>query len=276
MTRGDSDEGILHPLDCAEWHLWALRISKIVAHAWVDKAFKEALVADPATALEDAGLAVPKGTEVVIDESAEGWSMSGSSLTKVDRLVLPLPPKPKADALIRAWADGKTGHPPVLSEDGDVSFDGIPAIEDSAARRVVEARRVADARRVGEGRRIAEARRIAEGGFAAADAAGRRVAEARRIVDDGDFFGSDAVGRRMAEARRIVEDADPPLSEAEARRIVEGRRIAEGRRVEDSEPATDAQGRRVAEGRRVVEQDDTAGSEEQKKKPKGKSGKSGS
>ncbi|QGX99746.1 hypothetical protein EI983_16320 [Roseovarius faecimaris] len=256
MTRGDSDEGILHPLDCAEWHLWALRISKIVARAWVDEAFKEALVSDPATALEDAGLAVPKGTEVVIDETATGWSMSGSSMAKVDRLVLPLPPKPEADALIRAWAEGETGHPPILSDDGGVSFNGIPAIEDSAARRIVEARRVADARRVGEGRRIASARRIADDGIAGTDAAARRVAEARRIVDDGDFYGSDAVGRRMAEARRIVEDADPPLSDADARRVTEGRRTAQGRRVEESEPPADAEGRRLTEGRRVAEQQD--------------------
>lgn len=175
VTKGDSDQGILHPLDCAEWHLWALRISKIVARAWVDEEFKDALIADPAEALNDAGLAVPKGTEVIVKEGATDWSMTGSSLTKVDQLVLPLPPKPEADALIKAWAEGETGHPPILSDEGSVSFEGVPAIEDSAARRIVDARRVADARRVGEGRRIADARRITEGAF---DAAVRRSPKA--------------------------------------------------------------------------------------------------
>lgn len=236
MSQGSSGGDILHPLDGAEWHLWALRISKIIARAWIDDAFKKQLVADPAAVLRAAGLAVPTGAEVVVDEGATGWSMSGSSLTRMDRLTLPLPPKPTADAMLRAWAEGETGHPPILSDEGAVAFAGLPANQHEAAPW-----RAADGRRV-----------TGDGGPFTSDAAARRVGQARRIVDDGDFSSADATARRTAEARRIVGDEDPPALDATARRTTEGRRVAEDEGPEPGEAA----GRRVSEGRRTTEDGD--------------------
>lgn len=251
MAQSGSAGDILHPLDAAEWHLWVLRISKIIARAWTDDAFKDQLIADPAAALRAAGLAVPDGAEVVVEDGATGWSMSASSLTRMDRLTLPLPPKPTADALLKAWAEGETGHPPILSDQGTVAFSGLPANAAGAAPW-----------RAADGRRVAE------------DAAARRVAEARRIVDDSDFSSTESAARRTAEARRIVDDEDPPSQDAaarrttEARRIVDdpgpdaaassGRRTAEGRRVGEDEgpPAAEGAGRRVTGGRRTTEDGD--------------------
>ena len=262
MAQSGSVGDILHPLDAAEWHLWVLRISKIIARAWTDEAFKDQLIADPAAALRAVGLAVPEGAEVVVEDGATGWSMSGSSLARLDRLTLPLPPKPTADALLKAWAEGETGHPPILSDQGMVAFAGLPANAGGAAPW-----------RAADGRRVA-----ADGGYLTSDAAARRVAEARRIVDDSDFSGAEAAARRTAEARRIVEDDDPPALDAaarratEARRIVDdtgpegaaslGRRTAEGRRVGDDEGPAEAAGRRVTEGRRMTEEGDGPGPSE--------------
>ena len=194
MAQGGSVGDILHPLDAAEWHLWVLRISKIIARAWIDETFKDQLIADPAGALRAVGLAVPDGAEVVVEEGATGWSMSGSSLTRLDRLTLPLPPKPTADALLKAWADGETGHPPILSDQGTVAFSGLPANAGGAAPW-----------RAADGRRVA-----ADGGYLTSDAAARRVAEARRIVDASDFSSAEAAGRRVTEGRRMTEDDDGP------------------------------------------------------------------
>lgn len=235
MVQSGSGGDILHPLDAAEWHLWVLRISKIIARAWTDEAFKDQLIADPAAALRAAGLAVPDGADVVVEEGATGWSMSGSSLTRMDRLTLPLPPKPTADALLKAWAEGETGHPPILSDQGTVAFSGLPATAVGAAPW-----------RAADGRRVAE------------DAAARRVTEARRIVDDDDFASAESVARRTAAARRIVDDEDPPAQDAA---VSAGRRTAEGRRVgdDDGPPAAEGAGRRVTDGRRTTEDGDGPG-----------------
>lgn len=257
MVQSGSEGDILHPLEVAEWHLWVLRISKIIARAWTDEAFKQELLADPAAALRAVGLAVPTGAEVVVEEGGTSWSMSGSSLTRMDRLTLPLPPKPTADALLTAWAAGETGHPPILSDQGAVAFSGLPAHADGAAPW-----RTADGRRV-----------FGDGGLPV-DAAARRVGAARRIVDDSDFSSADSVARRTAEARRIIDDEDPMALDAEARRTTEarrivdengpeaadaaGRRTSDARRVGDDEgpTAADAAGRRVAGGRRATEDGD--------------------
>lgn len=207
MAQSGSGGEILHPLDTAEWHLWVVRISKLIARAWSDAAFKDQLIADPAAALRAAGLAVPDGAEVVVEDGATGWSMSGSSLTRMDRLTLPLPARPTAEALLKAWAEGETGHPPILSDQGTVAFAGLPANAAGAAPW-----------RAADGRRVAE------------DAAARRVTEGRRIVDDDDFSSAESAARRAAEARRIVDDGDPPGRDAAAS---SGRRTSEGRRVGD-------------------------------------------
>ncbi len=257
MVQSGSEGDILHPLEVAEWHLWVLRISKIIARAWTDEAFKQELLADPAAALRAVGLAVPTGAEVVVEEGGTSWSMSGSSLTRMDRLTLPLPPKPTADALLTAWAAGETGHPPILSDQGTVAFSGLPGHADGAAPW-----RAADGRRV-----------FGDGGLPA-DAAARRVGAARRIVDDSDFSSAESVARRTAEARRIIDDEDPMALDVEARRTTEarrivdennpeaadasGRRTSDARRVGDDEgpTAADAAGRRVAGGRRATEDGD--------------------
>ncbi len=45
--------------------------AKVVARAWSDDAFKAQLLGDPATALKEAGVAVPDGVEVKVVENTE-------------------------------------------------------------------------------------------------------------------------------------------------------------------------------------------------------------
>ncbi|MEM1163723.1 MAG: hypothetical protein AAGJ28_22560 [Pseudomonadota bacterium] len=228
-------DSIRHPAHNPEWQAWAVQISKIIARAWTDDDFCDRLVKEPREILKEYGLAVPDDMKVVVKRNAKKWTMSGASLTDVDLLELPLPPKPDADEMLKAWADGEPGHPPVISAGGKVGYAGIPSgVSPSAARRFSDAafRRFAeDSAR----RRFAEdatARRFAE------DGARRRFAEdsmPRRFTDD-------AVPRRFVEdaaARRFVEDDDPRMAEdSPARRFAEG--AAARRFTEDAASPGDA------------------------------------
>jgi hypothetical protein len=61
---------------------WRQQWAQVVARAWADPAFKRRLLADPAAALKDQGLAVPAGLQVrVLEDTSQV-------------LHLTLPPKP--------------------------------------------------------------------------------------------------------------------------------------------------------------------------------------
>ena len=234
MSNSSPDHHIQHPLQGPEWHLWGIVVSKIIAKAWVDSSFKQRLIDEPEAVLVEYELNIPEGMTVEVADGATEWSMSGTALSGVGKFVLPIPPKPDVDDVLQGWADGDTGHPPLLSGTGSVMFAGLPSGgADAAARRIVEARRVGDGRRVTDAaaRRMAEARRIVDDSdiSAIADAAARRVAEARRITDHPGIEAIvDAAARRVAEARRIVDDGtDAAAQDAAARRTAEARRIVD-------------------------------------------------
>jgi len=60
---------------------------QVVARAWSDEAFKQRLLADPAAALAEQGLAVPAGVAVQVHEATPA----------VLQVVLPPPPSDKLD-----------------------------------------------------------------------------------------------------------------------------------------------------------------------------------
>jgi hypothetical protein len=65
----------------------AKKMQRIIAKAWMDDGFKQMLLADPAAALKQEGIAVPDGVQVKAVENTD----------KVFHLVLP--PKPTSDEL---------------------------------------------------------------------------------------------------------------------------------------------------------------------------------
>ena len=81
--------------------------AQIVAKAWADPAFKAKLLADPMTALKEAGHTVPEGLVVKTVENTD----------KQVYLVLPARPTELSDAQLNAIAGGITP--------GDI-FPGIP------------------------------------------------------------------------------------------------------------------------------------------------------
>lgn len=254
MTKAKSDHHILHPLEGPEWQLWAIVLSKIIAKAWIDDGFKKQFQDEPAHILSKHGLNIPDGMSIEVSDGATEWSMSGSALTGACKFILPIPPKPDVDDILKGWAEGELGHPPVLSAVSGIAFSGFPGGDiDAAARRVAEARRVGEGRRVAEGRRAADARRVADDSLGL-DAAARRVTEARRVIDDDEFSAiADAAARRIAEARRITDHPGiEAIIDAAARRVAEARRVTED--GETTDPA-DSAGRRTAAARRLV--DDT-------------------
>jgi hypothetical protein len=84
--------------------------AQIVAKAWADPAFKAKLLADPMTALKEAGHTVPEGLVVKTVENTD----------KLVYLVVPAKPKELSDAQLDAMAGGITagdilpGLPPDL------------------------------------------------------------------------------------------------------------------------------------------------------------------
>ncbi len=195
MSEYEDDDLIMSPVDSPEWQLWSVQIAQIIARAWVDEGFKRDFVMRPAAVLREHGLDVPEDLEVSVKEGATTWSLSGSGLAAATRYEIPLPPKPDADQLLAAWAEGEAGHPPILGDDGQVAFAGIPEIPYGEPGSVATARRIS-ARRI-SARRIA-ARRVIDDDFdddmmAAAPASARRVA-ARRVT------------ARRVSARRVQEE----------------------------------------------------------------------
>lgn len=177
MSESGEQDLVISPIDAPEWQHWSLQIAQIVARAWVDEAFKEDFINHPAEMLREHGLAVPESMEVVVKEGATSWSMSGSGFATITRFEIPLPPKPNADDLLAAWAEGQSGHPPILGAGGQVAFEGMSDVPLSDDVGLATARRIT-------ARRIA-ARRISldsyDDGVEASPIAARRVT-ARRIA----------------------------------------------------------------------------------------------
>jgi hypothetical protein len=73
---------------------------QVVARAWSDEAFKQRLLADPAAALAEQGIAVPAGVTIQVHEASAG----------VLHLMLPPPPSDKLDLeQLDQVAGGATG-----------------------------------------------------------------------------------------------------------------------------------------------------------------------
>ena len=55
----------------AEMQDWQRSFGQVVAHAWSDDGFKQRLMDDPATVLQEQGLTVPAGKQVRVVEDTE-------------------------------------------------------------------------------------------------------------------------------------------------------------------------------------------------------------
>jgi hypothetical protein len=85
--------------------------AKVVAQAWIDPAFKEKLLAEPAIVLAAAGVAVPADVTVKLVENTD----------KLVHLVLPSPPAEGelSDEALDGVAGGKT-YPPGYPKSGPI------------------------------------------------------------------------------------------------------------------------------------------------------------
>jgi hypothetical protein len=68
------------------WY-WGKGWSELVGKAWADPAFKKRLLSDPAAALKEQGVAVPRGVQIHVHENTE------------KALNLTLPAKPSSEEL---------------------------------------------------------------------------------------------------------------------------------------------------------------------------------
>jgi hypothetical protein len=73
------------------------KMQQVIAKAWMDEGFKQMLLADPAAALKQEGIAVPEGVQVKAVENT----------AKLFHLVLP--PKPAGEELSETQLDTAAG-----------------------------------------------------------------------------------------------------------------------------------------------------------------------
>ncbi|MCU0518404.1 MAG: hypothetical protein MUC60_16365 [Oscillatoria sp. Prado101] len=76
-----------------EWRQIVNQVCQLIARAWLDENFKAQFIANPRQILEEAGIDVPDGLEVRIDESAYIWSVQQSEEVSGAVWTIPLPPK---------------------------------------------------------------------------------------------------------------------------------------------------------------------------------------
>lgn len=92
-----------------DWREYGVTVSKLIARAWADPEFREYFVNDPAAALRLAGLEIPEGVEVSIDQTpGANWRIVPSSSDPQEAIyVIPLPPRPRrlSDAELRTWVE---------------------------------------------------------------------------------------------------------------------------------------------------------------------------
>jgi hypothetical protein len=108
---------------------WETVISRVIARAWVDPAFKDALIDNPTPILHDEGLVFPERYEVEFfeDQAARpgDWHSTGRGMKAVHRF--PIPPAPPevavADSALGMDASGLACCCPCASCTGAVSHE---------------------------------------------------------------------------------------------------------------------------------------------------------
>ena len=93
-----------------DWKDYQKAVSRLVARAWLDEAFKERFISEPAAVLAENGLAVPSGVEVRVNQNTLVGSITTQSGNAESDAIyeIPLPPKPAGleDELLRSWSEG--------------------------------------------------------------------------------------------------------------------------------------------------------------------------
>lgn len=95
------------------WQEVGTQVSKLIARAWLDNSFKRQLTANPARVLANAGITIPEGVEVRIDEQSARWSMVPSEDMTGAVWTIPLPPKPASvtDEQLTDWVESRVAQP---------------------------------------------------------------------------------------------------------------------------------------------------------------------
>ncbi len=103
-----------------QWRQIGNQVSKLIARAWLDENFKAQFIANPRRILEEAGIDVPEGVDVRIDQFSQRWSIQQSEDMLRVVWTIPLPPRPAdvTDEQVTGWVQdgpdpGRLGTPTV-------------------------------------------------------------------------------------------------------------------------------------------------------------------
>ncbi|MBD2625931.1 hypothetical protein [Trichormus variabilis] len=92
------------------WQQIGQQVSQLIARAWLDSDFKERLINHPRITLQEEGIEIPEGVEVIIDQSTYNWSVGSEAGYVVWRI--PVPPKPAniSEEELSAWRRGNVSR----------------------------------------------------------------------------------------------------------------------------------------------------------------------
>jgi hypothetical protein len=77
-----------------DWRDFNNELSKLIARSWIDNQYREILISHPEDQLRAAGLSLPEGVAVQVDESSYFWRIEQSINYRGATLIIGLPPQP--------------------------------------------------------------------------------------------------------------------------------------------------------------------------------------
>jgi hypothetical protein len=99
------------------WQNMGKDISKAIAKAWLEPAFRSRLLTDPKGTLEGEGMSFASGISLRAEENTFAWKIEPVSTYSSNAVIIvPVPPRPAevTDTELKTWVDGGNTRPTLL------------------------------------------------------------------------------------------------------------------------------------------------------------------
>lgn len=106
---------------------WQINLAKVVAQTWADEDFRQRFLAEPATVLREAGIALEESVKVIVNQGADTPAvLAGAEAgTTVYEISLPSKPDDLEAEQIFAWFEQSTAPASGSSSSGNTGNTGV-------------------------------------------------------------------------------------------------------------------------------------------------------